>query len=54
VFRRAIPDFLQDLQYGWRVIRRNLGYALAAILCLGLGIGVNSTVFSLLDDFFGF
>jgi hypothetical protein len=46
---RVIPDFGRDLRHGARVIRRNPGYAIAAILCLSLGIGVNSTVFSLLD-----
>ena len=44
-YRRAIPDLRQDLHYALRVIRRNPGYAIAAILCLALGIGVNSTVF---------
>ena len=48
-YRRAIPDFRHDLHYAARVIRRNPGYAVAAMLCLALGNGVNSTVFSLLD-----
>lgn len=51
-YRRAIPDFRQDLHYALRVIRRNPGYAVAAMLCLALGIGVNSTVFSLLDGMY--
>jgi putative ABC transport system permease protein len=51
-YRRAIPDLRQDLHYALRVIRRNPGYAIAAILCLALGIGVNSTVFSLLDGMY--
>jgi predicted permease len=41
-----------DLRYAARVIRRNPGYAVAAMLCLALGIGVNSTVFSLLDGMY--
>jgi len=41
-----------DLRYAARIIRRNPGYALAAILCLALGIGVNSTVYSLLDGMY--
>jgi hypothetical protein len=51
-YRRAIPDLRRDLHYAARVIRRNPGYAVAAMLCLGLGIGVNSTVFSLLDGMY--
>jgi putative ABC transport system permease protein len=51
-YRRAIPDLRQDLHYALRIIRRNPGYAMAAMLCLALGIGVNSTVFSLLDGMY--
>ena len=51
-YRRVVPDFRHDLHNGARVIRRNPGYAIAAILCLALGIGVNSTVFSLLDGMY--
>lgn len=51
-YRWVIPDFGHDLHHAARVIRRNPGYASAAILCLGLGIGVNSTVFSLLDGIY--
>src|SRR5215475_13792896 len=51
-YRRTIPDLRQDLHYAFRVIRRNPGYALAAMPCLGLGIGVNATVFSLLDGMY--
>ena len=51
-YRRAFPDLRQDLHYALRVIRRNPGYAVAAMLCLALGIGVNSTVFSLLDGIY--
>jgi hypothetical protein len=32
IFRRVIPDFLQDLQDGRRVICRNPGYAMAALV----------------------
>ena len=49
---RAIPDLRQDLPYALRVLRRNPGFAAAAMLCLALGIGVNATVFSLLDGMY--
>ncbi len=50
--RRVLPDLGRDLHYALRVIRRNPGYAVAAMLCLALGIGVNSSVFSFLDGMY--
>ena len=50
--RRLIPDFRRDLHYAFRIIRRNPGYATTAMICLGLGIGVNTTVFSWLDEMY--
>ena len=39
----------QDLRYGWRVLRNDRGYAAAAIVALGLGLGANVAVFTLYD-----
>jgi predicted permease len=39
----------RDLRYGLRQLRRNPGFALTAILTLGLGIGANVAIFQLLD-----
>lgn len=50
--RRLIPDLNYDVHHAFRLIRRNPGYALAAVLCLALGIGINTTVFSVLDGMF--
>lgn len=41
-----LEDFLQDLGFGFRMLRRNPGFSLIAILCLTLGIGANAAVFS--------
>ena len=39
----------QDLRYGLRMLRKNLGYAAVAVISLGLGIGVNTTIFSFVN-----
>jgi predicted permease len=40
---------LQDVRNAIRTLWRGKGFALAAILCLGFGIGLNTTIFSLTD-----
>jgi predicted permease len=44
-----IESFWQDLRYGARSLRLNLGFACIAIASLTIGIGANTTIFQLLD-----
>ena len=44
-----IESLVQDLRYGLRLVRKNPGFTLLAVLCLALGIGVNTSIFTVLD-----
>jgi predicted permease len=41
-----IETTLQDLRFGFRILRRSPGFSVMAVLCLTLGIGANAAVFS--------
>src|SRR6185312_7409442 len=44
-----IENFLQDVHFGLRMLRRSPGFSLLAILCLTLGIGTNAAALSWIE-----
>jgi putative ABC transport system permease protein len=44
-----LENLLRDVRYAWRTLLRNPGYALVAVLTLGLGIGANTAIFTVIN-----
>ncbi len=45
----VLADLVRDLRYGWRVIRKTPILTFFAVASLGLGIGANTTVFTIIN-----
>src|SRR4029078_5244376 len=49
---RRIEDLFRDLAYAWRSLRRSPGLVIISVLSLGLGIGANSALFTVIAGVF--
>src|SRR5258708_20474424 len=47
--REHLSMLRQDSTFALRMMRKNLGFTIAAIIVLGLGIGANTAIFSVVN-----
>lgn len=45
-----LTDLRRDVRLGWRSLLRDKGFALTAVLSIGLGVGANAAIFSLVNQ----
>src|SRR5579864_2698837 len=48
-FANTLTALWHDVRYGGRMLRRNPGFSIAAIVTLVLGIGANTAIFTIIN-----
>src|SRR5258705_10887373 len=52
LFKRCALNDMNDLKFAFRQLRKSPAFTLVAVLTLALGIALNTTIFSLINDLF--